>query len=90
MRDFEVIKYCYRANHAIKEYVYGYIVKYEDCYYFIYDLPERKLTDNDTSWIFDIEKKWIFDEIEATMNFYENEYTFVKIDISKLLNGDKI
>ncbi len=90
MRDFEVIKYCHRRDHAIKEYVNGYIVRYEDTLYFIYDLPERTLTDDDTSWIFDIERKWIFDEIDSTMTFYENEYTFAKLDISKLLNGDRI
>ncbi|MBO5908627.1 MAG: hypothetical protein J6Q67_02445 [Clostridia bacterium] len=90
MRDFKVIKYCLLREDNRKESIWGYIVKYDEVYYFIYDFPERELRDEETSWVFDIECHWTFYELDENMRFYEKEYSTQQIDLDKLLKGETL
>ena len=68
-KDIEIISAAKQKHPQFSHMEEGYIIRYDDELYFIYD-PDKKLNIDDCrNWVFDIEKKWCFNEIDE--GFYE-------------------
>ena len=83
MRDFEVLTKARRAHYKLKRIDDGWIVKYDGDLYFVYE-PDEKFNDIEecTFWTFDIERHWIFEEVdEETYHYYESQGFLRKLNL---------
>lgn len=72
--DFELVKEARQFNPRLGFSEEGYIVKYEGDLYFIY-LPAKGYSiENSTSWLFDIERHWCFNDYDPDYYTYFDKH----------------
>ncbi len=80
-KDIEIISAAKQKHPQFSQMEEGYIIRYDDELYFVYD-PDKKLNMDDCrNWVFDIEQKWCFNEIdEGFYKYYTTDGKLINVE----------